>query len=261
MSGVTPGVGQQSQGIEGVWGVSGVTLGVEQRSEQVEGVGEGAVTPGVGQRSERVLAGTVRGERRLLRQDEALRELVELPVLPPSLVVVQVVHHVGVGTLPRGAARVVVDVVDATTLVNTHLKPDRRTDGRSTTAKSYGGYWGWRVEGVGWGRCSHPAGSGAGRAQVVRRVLGVEVEGVGWGRCSHPTGSGAGRAQVVRWVLGVESGGCGVGKVFSPGRQWGGACPSHTAGIGGGGWRVWGGEGVLTRQAVGWGVPKSYGAC
>ena len=56
-----------------------------------------------------------------------MSEVVELSILSPHLVVLDVVHHVRVRPLPRRRARVVVDKVHATTLVHTSLPPATTT--------------------------------------------------------------------------------------------------------------------------------------
>ena len=66
-----------------------------------------------------------------------MSEVVELSVLSPHLVVLDVVHHVRVRTLPGCRARVVVDKVDATTLVHTSLPPATHTHQVSLAVQSH----------------------------------------------------------------------------------------------------------------------------
>lgn len=87
-------------------------------------------TPGLRQRAKGVA-----GVRSLLWEKEALGEMVELSVLAPHLVVLDVVNHVCVWSLPRCCASVVVDIVDATSLVYTPL-PAARTSTHQVSLNS-----------------------------------------------------------------------------------------------------------------------------
>ena len=80
------------------------------------------LTPSIGQRSQRIGL-SLRRLLGLLWIQESVGKRLELvvTVATPLLEVGQVVDHIGVGSLPRGRARVVVHVVDATAGVNATL--------------------------------------------------------------------------------------------------------------------------------------------